>query len=59
MQGILQIAPDDRFTNRVTRTMEPVKLAAGGPPINKSSGIATSDAVLQNLPEAVNVDQTG
>ena len=59
MQGILQVAPDDRFTNRVTRNMEPVRMAAGGEPPRTSSGIATSDAVLQNLPEAVNVDQTG
>lgn len=59
MQGILQVAPDDRFTNRVTRTMEPVRMAAGGEPPRTSSGIATSDAVLQNLPEAVNADQKG
>jgi hypothetical protein len=39
--------------------MEPVRMAAGGEPPRTSSGIATSDAVLQNLPEAVNVDQTG
>tara|TARA_S200002703_G_C3786534_1_gene242530 strand:+ start:70 stop:1548 length:1479 start_codon:yes stop_codon:yes gene_type:complete len=59
MQGILQVAPDDRFTNRVTRNMEPVRMAAGGEPPRTSSGIATSDAVLQNLPEAVNVDPKG
>ena len=57
--GIIDVAPNDRFTNRVTRNMDPVRLAAGGPPIKKGTGIATSDAVLQNLPEAVNVDQRG
>ena len=58
--GIIDVAPNDRFTNRVTRNMDPVRLAAGGPPIKpKGTGIATSDAVLKNLAEAVNVDQRG